>query len=227
MAAPIYPDPAASPPAKDRPEAEAAAPPPSSDAGASKDRKRKKDKKDKLGSKRGVETMFRTSYRTHMDLSSLADAKANIMISINGLIISIIIASVAPKIDANPGLLLPTSILLLSCLVSVVYAVRAARPRINDDAISLDDVRGGRANLLFFGHFVHLPRDDYEEGMQELILDQDRMYRNMIRDIYGLGSVLERKFQLLRVSYTAFMVGIIVSVLSFVVYFIWAATVLP
>ena len=70
-------------------------------------KRKKKAKKGKaaggLGSSRGVETMFRTSYRTHVDLSHLADNKANIMISINGIIISILLASISPKIDANPS----------------------------------------------------------------------------------------------------------------------------
>ena len=66
-------------------------------------KKKNKDKLDKaLGTNRGIETMFRSAYRVQMELTALADNKANMMISINGIIISIIIASVAPKLDANP-----------------------------------------------------------------------------------------------------------------------------
>ncbi len=61
-----------------------------------------------LGTNRGIETMFRSAYRVQMDLTGLADNKANMMISINGIIISIIIAAVAPKLDANPWLTRPT-----------------------------------------------------------------------------------------------------------------------
>ena len=65
------------------------------------------------GTNRGVETMFRSAYRVQMELTSLADNKANMMTSINGIIISIIIAAVAPKLDANPWLLVPTMSILL------------------------------------------------------------------------------------------------------------------
>lgn len=180
------------------------------------EKKKKKKKKDKLGSARGVETMFRTSYRTHIDLSALADTKANIMISINGIILSIIIASVSPKIDANPWLLLPTSVLLLGCLLSLVYAVFAARPRVSGPPLSLDDLREKRANILFFGNFASLPRDDYVQGMKELITDTDALYVSMLEDIYGLGSVLARKFRFLRVSYAIFLASLVVGVLMFV-----------
>lgn len=178
-------------------------------------KKKKKARKDKLGSSRGIETMFRTSYRTHIDMSSLADSKANIMISINGLIMSIMIASISPKIDTNAWLLLPTSVLLIGCLISMVYAVLAARPRVTNREISLDDVRNDRANILFFGNFVNMDEADYTEGMKELLQNPDALYLNMIRDIYSLGRVLARKFHYLRISYAVFMAALVVGVSFF------------
>ncbi len=170
---------------------------------------------------KGVETMFKSSYRVHIDLSSLADAKANILISINGIIISIIIASISPKIDSNPWLLIPTSILLLTCLVSIIYAVRAARPRVSSTLLTLDDIRANRANILFFGHFVNLSQEDYLTGMMEILQRPDVLYSQMTRDIYGLGSVLMRKFELLRVAYTVFMIGLTIGILSFIFVLAW------
>lgn len=185
--------------------------------------KKKKDKKEKkqLGSRRGVETMFRTSYRVHMDLSSLADAKANIMISINGLIISITIASISPKIDTNPWLLIPTSILLLACLVSVVNAILAARPRVNSSIIDLDSFKRKKGNLLFFGHYSSLSEDEFVQGMTDLMENQEAIYYNMIRDIYGIGSVLETKFRLLQRAYTSFMWGLSLGILGFIAVYMW------
>jgi hypothetical protein len=181
------------------------------------------DKK-KLGSlKRGVSDMFRTSYRTHVELSAIADNKSNIMISINGIIISIIIASISPKIDSNPWLLIPTAVLLLSCLGSMVYAVLSARPRVSKEKVTLKDVQENRANILFFGNFYTMPRADYVEGMEELMQDSERLYDNMARDIHGLGVVLAKKYSLLRISYNIFMLGLILSVISFIGVFIFVA----
>jgi hypothetical protein len=159
--------------------------------------------------------MFRTSYRTHIDMSSLADSKANIMISINGLIMSILSASISPKIDSNAWLLLPTSVLLVGCLVSMVYAVLAARPRVTNRQVSLEDVRRDRANILFFGNFVNMDEEDYAEGMKELLQNPESLYLNMIRDIYSLGRVLAQKFHYLRIAYAVFMVSLIVGVCFF------------
>ncbi len=190
-------------------------------AGKPEKKKKKKKNQDGLGTTRGIETMFRTSYRVHMELSSLADTKANIMISINGLIISIIIASISPKIDTNPWLLIPTTVMLLGCLVSIVYAVISARPRVSSDLISLDDVRSNKANILFFGHFSRLSQDDFVTGMSELLSNSTTLYQNMIRDIYSLGNVLTRKFELLRVSYNAFMIGLVAGILIFIFVYVW------
>ncbi len=73
----------------------------------SKDRDRDRAVREKEKSSRGIETMFRNSYRTHIDMSGLADSKANIMISINGLITGIVLGSISTKIDANSWLLHP------------------------------------------------------------------------------------------------------------------------
>lgn len=180
-----------------------------------------KDKK-KLGSRRrGVSDMFRTSYRTHVELSAIADNKSNIMISINGIIISIIIASISSKIDSNPWLLLPTSLLLITCMIALVYSILAARPRVSHEKVTLEDVRANRSNLLYFGNFFKLSREDYVTGMEELMADSERLYDTMARDLYGLGTVLETKFRLLRIAYNVFMFGLGFSVASYIlVYFL-------
>ena len=177
----------------------------------------------KLGSRtRGTETLFRTSYRTHLDLSGLADAKANIMISMTSLILSIVIAGVGPAMDTNPWLVLPVSVLLGVCVVSLVFAILAARPRVGRRTITLDDVRANRSSLLFFGTFANLSTEEFEEGMVEMMQEGDRIYRNMIRDLHGLGSVLVKKYTMLRYSYTVFMVGLVASVVLFIFAFITA-----
>lgn len=175
----------------------------------------------KIGTSRGVETLFRSAYRVQMDLTGLADNKANMMISINGIIISIIIASVAPKLDANPWLLIPTTLFLLGNLVSIVFAILAARPRVSSKPISLDDLRSSHGNILFFGNFANMSEDEFVEGLVDTIQDQEVLYETMIRNVYGLGSVLQKKFALLQIAYNSFMVALILGVSSFIAVFLW------
>ncbi len=176
-----------------------------------------------MGSRRGVETLFRTSYRVNMDLTSLADSKANIMISINGLMVSILIASIAPKLDSNPWLLTPTIIFLVGCLVSLVFSVLSARPRVHTSHMTLDEIRRSKANILFFGNFASLSPADYQTAMKERMNDSVALYELMITDIYGVGAVLERKYKLLRGAYTAFLSALVIGVAAFIIVFSYAA----
>ncbi len=177
-----------------------------------------------LGTKRGIETLFRTNYRVNMDLTSLADAKANIMISINGLIVSILIASIAPGIEKNPWLLVPTSLFLVGCLGSLIFAVLAARPRIQSHVVTKESALANRTNVLFFGNFHHMPQEDYVDVMKEVVQDPTQIYEMMIKDIYGVGSVLQKKYRMIRRSYTVFLGALVVGVVGFISVFAYAAT---
>jgi hypothetical protein len=185
------------------------------------------EKKKDSGSARGIETMFRTSYQVQMDLTGLADNKANMMISINGIIISIIIAALAPKLDSNPWLLVPTTVFLLGTLISIVYAVLAARPRVSSAPITLTDLEHSQGNILFFGNFANLREEDFLLGMSGLMGNRELLYETMIRNIYGLGKVLRKKFKLLQVAYTAFMLALVLGVLSFIGVFVWVLLAAP
>lgn len=180
------------------------------------------DSSDKeLGSlKRGVSDMFRTSYRNHIELSAIADNKSNIMISINGIIISIMIASIPAQITSESSLLLTSTILLITCMMSLIYSVLAARPRVSKEKVTLDDVRSNRSNILFFGNFYTMDRDDYVTGLEELMSDSERLYNTMTRDLHSLGVVLSKKFKLLRIAYNIFMVGLVASVCSFLIVYL-------
>ena len=155
----------------------------------------------------------------------LADTKANIMISVNGLIISIILAAVSPRIGGLPLLVIPTSILLVGCVTALVYAVLAARPRVSNVPLTLEDIAQNDANILFFGNFVNISEAEFVEGMRDLMMTQDHLYINMVRDLYGLGQVLKTKFRLLRISYNVFMVALVLGVGLFVLVFALDATI--
>ncbi len=173
------------------------------------------------GTARGIETLFRSSYRVQMDLTGLADNKANMMISINGIIISIIIASVAPKLDSNPWLLIPATVFLCGTLISIVFAILAARPRVSTTPITLEDLENSQGNILFFGDFANLSQDEFTQGMMALLEEKNVVYETMIRNLYGLGSVLRKKFALLKWAYNSFMAALILGVSSFIGVFIW------
>jgi len=168
---------------------------------------------------RGVETMYRTTYRTHVNLSSIADNKANFMLTINAVVISFVVTNLVPQTRDETWLIVPTIILLTVCLAALVFAIMATRPKVTEGKVARRDIEERRTNLLFFGNFYQMDLDDFHWGMTEMIKDQDFLYSSMTRDLYFLGIVLAKKYKLLRICYGIFMYGIILSVLAFVIAF--------
>ena len=170
---------------------------------------------------RGVETLFRITSKNHLAFSSMADNKANIMISINSILISVLFSGLFRHFEEYPGLIYPTMILALTCLITMVFAILATRPNFTRGTFTREDIQKRKTNLLFFGNFHQMPIENYEWGIKHIITDNDFLYSSMIRDIYFLGKVLGRKYQLLRISYTVFMYGFIVSVIAFTLWILY------
>jgi hypothetical protein len=120
---------------------------------------------------------------------------------------------------ANAHLIIPTLILIVSSVTSITLAILATRPSVTKGSFTRDEVMEKKVNLLFFGNFYKMPYEDYNWGMNELMKDREYIYNSMIKDLYHLGIVLEKKYRLLRTTYNIFMYGIIISVLAFLIAF--------
>jgi predicted metal-dependent HD superfamily phosphohydrolase len=164
---------------------------------------------------RGIETMFRTTYGTHIALSAIADNKANILLSINAIIISILFSTILRQLDLYPVMVWPAISLLLVCMVTIVFSILATRPNVNSGTFTREDILNKKTNLLFFGNFFNMPLDDYLWGICEMMNDSEFLYGSMSKDIYFLGVVLAKRFKMLRLAYTIFMYGMIISVMLF------------
>lgn len=166
---------------------------------------------------RGIETMFRITSTNNQRLSDMADNKANILITVNSIILSVVIAFLLRKLDNNAYLVIPTLILLIVTLITVVIAILATRPKVSAGYFTKEEVDNKEANLLFFGNFHKMSLPDYKEGMLKAMEDRDYLYGMLIKDVYSQGVVLGRKYRLLRYAYSIFMYGIIASVCAFII----------
>ena len=173
--------------------------------------------KDKNGLKsKGIQTMLRLTSQNHLKLSDMADSKANILISVNAIIISVILSVLLRKLSEDTYLIIPTIIFLLVSVTTIVISILATRPKIiSEGNFTMDEVKSRKTNLLFFGNFYKATYEQYDLAMRELMMDTDYLYGTLVKDIFFLGIVLGRKYKLLRLAYNIFMVGIIISVLAF------------
>lgn len=177
----------------------------------------KKNKKGKKKSERGVETMFRVTSTNHLQLSALADNKANIMISVNSIILSIVVTVLVRKLEEYPNYMVPTFLLVATCLTAMVFAILATRPKVSSGVVTKEDIDKKQGNLLYFGNFHQMSLSAYKGGMHALMEDGNYLYDSMITDVYHLGKVLSEKYRMLRKSYNIFMFGFVISVISFLI----------
>jgi predicted metal-dependent HD superfamily phosphohydrolase len=195
------------------------------DKPAESEKEIKKDLKKKLKKKlkdnkpdKGIDTLFRVTLNNHTRLSGIADSKANILLSVNAIIISIALSSIIPKLDSltNRHLVIPTFIMLIFCVVCIIFAILSTRPKVTTGTFTREDIVDQKVNLLFFGNFYKMPLEEYEWAVNEMMNDKTYLYNTLIKDLYFLGIVLEKKYRLLRITYNIFMVGIIISAIAFV-----------
>lgn len=185
------------------------------------------EEENRLTPKRGKETMYQSLYNTHISLSSIADSKANMMISINTVILSVIITVIGGGFTFTENsfikhirFVVPMCILLLGSLTSVIFAVMSASPKVTNRKINQEEFFTDKSSLLFFGNFTTLHLSEFMEGMKKLWSNKDMIYSHMTIDIFFLGKVLKKKYKLLNISYMIFLMSLVLCVISFMgIYF--------
>ncbi len=180
------------------------------------------EKKKKGG--RGKETLYRVAYRNQIALIQIADNKANLIISINTMIISSVIAVsgyglVAHQFEANrTNIVVPIALILLTCLISAIYAIQAAKPKlIKPGALSMSK---DKSSLIFFGMISNFTQSEYLEKMKALRTSEEDVYETMNVDLHNQGLILNRKYKLLNTAYRVFMFGFILSVWVFLAFLV-------
>jgi len=179
--------------------------------------KKNSTKKEAKIPEQGIETMCRALLQNHSTLSTIADTKAYVLLSVNAIMISLVLFVLLPKLDnfSNQYLIVPTIIFIIFTVVTIVLSVIATLPSVTERKSSKKDVKAKKGSLLFFGNFHKMSFPEFECEMGELMKDQVYLYSSMIEDLYFLGQVLHRKQKFLRSTYLVFIVGIIISVLAF------------
>lgn len=182
------------------------------------DKEKKKEKARKKAERRhGVETMFRIAYQNHLALSQLADQKFGMLINVNGLIISVLLALLTPKFGDWSAMLAPGVTLALGSLTSLAFAVIGSRPRFERTPVTVDDVQNNRGNVLFFGHFRSMELGDFQAALRLLGKDPKLLNDALARQLYSMGDPLAKKYQYLRFAYSAFLAGVLLSAAAFAV----------
>ena len=153
-----------------------------------------------------VDNILRINVNNHVRLTVMADQKANIMITVASIVFSVTVANLNNEVMKWPLLFFA-----LGCTVSLLAAIFAIIPQTGYPKVpgtNEIDRDSPAFNPLFFGHFAHIPIDEYKEDYAETLMTDDRIYDALAGDIYGIGTTLmNNKYKWLRRSYMAFLVG--------------------
>ena len=180
----------------------------------------KKKKEKESQSERAISTVFRIVAQSQNNLSQMADSKANILISVNAIILSFVIGTLFDQLLTDVNLQIPVIFLVTVCVLTIVFGILATRPNVTSGTFTKEDIANKKTNLLFFGNFHRMGLNDYDWAMTELLNDKNYLYASMIKDTYFLGIVLAKKYKYLRIAYNIFMYGLILAMIAFVISFL-------
>jgi len=169
---------------------------------------------------KGLDIFFQVSSSNSQQLSNMADNKANILITVNSIIISAIVSFYLRKLSENDYLYIPAFLILGTSLSSMICSILATRPKVSRGTFNQKELNLRQVNLLFFGNFYKMKLEKYTEGILMMINDTNYLQNSLIKDIYYQGVILGRKYLLLRIAYSIFMLGLILAVLAFIAVFI-------
>jgi len=168
-------------------------------------------------SRRALQTFFRSSFRVQMGMVSLADRKANILIRLNSLLISGMVIFYKNIISYNDMATISVVIFLVTLGSSLIFATIAVTP--SSDLVPGDDANGNEAvgQMFMYTHYVKMDPDEFERSFDVMMRDTGLIYGSMARDLYQFGKMIVKKYRLLKIAYTTFTVGLLVTIILFLI----------
>jgi hypothetical protein len=152
------------------------------------------------------DNMLRTAQQHHVALSTMADTKANIIITVSSIVLTLSMGKIG-----EPDVRISALTLTVFTLFALLLAILAVLPKYRPLRLKTTELPPN-FNLLFFGHFAELPRERYLAEMARTMVPDGSIYAAMANDIYSLGTYLaHHKYRYLRLSYLCFLTGFILA----------------
>jgi hypothetical protein len=163
------------------------------------------------------DVILRTAQQHHVQLSAMADVKANIIITVSSIVLTLTIGRMR-----DPDLAVGATILLVFTLLALLLAILAVLPKYRPLRLTSSELPP-HFNLLFFGHFAELPRERFLEEVARAMKNDGTVYEVMAKDLYGLGYYLSHyKYRYLRLAYLFFLAGFVLASLEQLVRYVFS-----
>jgi hypothetical protein len=189
------------------------------------DRKALKDslKSETNFSDKETEDLFKIAFRNYVHLVSVADSKAGLLINVNSIIISVVIAFVVSRSEKYPFLSTPSFILLTVSFTTILLSILASRPQRN---YFIQNKESKSYQTFFFGSFDLIGNEfskaDWTTYVSELDAllkgGKEHIYEEMYKETFNVRKVLGKKFTYLSIAYFVFVLGLFLSIGAFFIY---------
>jgi len=166
-------------------------------------------RKEKSKKPRSVETLFRNALRSNLELTSLADSKASILISVNGFILTVIVTASGLQLS-HPLMVYPFIAIIVTAMASISFATKAIQPRYKEHLIH-KEYQSNYHSILYFQDIASLTPQAYLKEAKEVILTTEATQEHILQHLHILGAEIKIKYRWLRQAYTIFALGLIVS----------------
>lgn len=150
------------------------------------------------------DVLLRTMQQHHVQLSVMADTKANILITVSSIILTMVLGKLDDP-QLRPAMFTLAGFIFVALLLAVIAVLPKYRPlRVGPGTLPK------AFNLMFFGHFAELSRDRFLGEIAESLKSDGSVYETMARDVYSIGYYLAHyKYRFLRWSYLFFLGGFV------------------
>lgn len=169
------------------------------------------EKKAKNKKANSVETLFRNALRSNLELTSLADSKASILISINGFILTVIVTASGLQ-QSHPLMVYPFIAIIITTMASISFAIKAIQPRYKEHLIGKEHLEG-YSSILYFQDIASMTPKQYLDEAKEIILRTETTQEHILKHLHILGAEIKIKYRWLRQAYYVFASGLIISMI--------------
>jgi hypothetical protein len=153
--------------------------------------------------------------RNNIDLKNIADNKANILLSLNALMLTFLIPIVLGNIDiiVSEYLYIPLGFLFLTCFGTILIAASVLKP-FNWIKTNKTEMQRMQSSPFFFVNYYKLSIDQFVEQMDRTITDSKIFKEHVVNDLFFIGKVLGVKYNQIGICYNVFLIGLSTSIVS-------------
>ena len=151
--------------------------------------------------------MLRNAHMKQVQLTVLADQKANMLMGIILVALSVIVSNMAMNELDNEVAKLAFAIFCVIETIAVLMSLLVIVPRLGPNVQNSFSTK--THNPLYFMHFLSLDKNAFNKIMLENMEKPELVYKLILNDFYDMGFALKNKYMMLQRAYVTAAAGLL------------------